>query len=80
MTWNTDYEPAILKINGSTYEVDAGADFVETVKTYSKREGYSKVKVFLVEDGVEEEIEVSEAPETIQQGMEIIVRPYEKAA
>jgi len=78
--WNTDYEPAQLSINGNIYDVEVGVDFVETVRIYAKTAGYSKVKVFLIENGVEYEVNKGEAPEYVKEGMEIIIRPYEKAA
>lgn len=81
--WDVEKKLAMLAkltVAGEEFDIEPGASFSGVVNDYSKQMGLSKVRVFLIEDGVEEEVSKDDAPLLIEEGMEIVVRPYEKAA
>lgn len=78
--WDSTYEAPIVTVCGERCEEEAGAPFAETVKEYARNAGFSKFRVFLTENGVETEVDAENAPDTFREGMEVTVKPYEKAA
>lgn len=83
MTWDSEIKPSTLMIiYAEEYPLDVGAPFTETVKQYARDVAqYSKFRVFITENGIEREVRSAEdAPAYIREGMEISIRPYEKAA
>lgn len=79
--WETNeiVEPTVT-INGEVIVLTSGEPFRDTIIQIANVEGYSKVRVFMVVNGVEEEVTPDNAPQIIENGMEIIIRPYEKAS
>jgi len=82
--WDSTFVPAnatVLYCNSEEIELEVGASFIETVKEAARDAGYSKFRVFVIENGVEREVMGSEdAPSTITEGMQLKITPYEKAA
>jgi hypothetical protein len=66
---------AFLRVNGARISVDIGASFIETVKTEARKAGLGKFRTYL--NG--SEIKPSQAPDTIDEGMMVEVRPYDVA-
>lgn len=66
---------ANLIINGSTSTVAAGTSFKETVINAARDAGLGKFRVIL--NG--SEIDPADAPDTLEAGMSLEVRPYEVA-
>lgn len=78
--WDSTYEAPIVTVCNERNEEEAGAPFAETVKEYARYAGFSKFRVFVTENGVETEVDADNAPETLKEGMEVTIKPYEKAA
>lgn len=78
--WDSNFEAPVVKVCGQSYEEEAGASFTEVVKDYARESGFSKFRVFVTQNGVETEIEADNAPDTLKEGMEVAIKPYEKAA
>lgn len=64
-----------IRVNGSEIALEAGADFVDTVKTVARDSQMGKFRLFL--DG--NEIKPSEAPSQVEEGMKLELRPYDVA-
>ncbi len=64
-----------LTINGSTTNVAAGTSFRDTVVNAARDAGLGKFRVIL--DG--QEIDPADAPDTMEAGMSLEIRPYEVA-
>ena len=62
-------------VNGAYVPVEEGASFLPSVKAVALQAGFGKFRVML--NG--EEIRPTTAPETIQPGQEISLRPYDEA-
>lgn len=78
--WETKSGVAVININGEKIEIDEGESFISTIKQVAEDSGYSKFRVFLVEDGIEAEVDPSDAPVVFEADMEVFIKPYEKAA
>lgn len=82
--WDATFQPAeatVCYCNSETIELEVGEPFVETIKETARDFGYSKFRVFLIENGVEREVMGTEdAPSTITEGLQVKITPYEKAA
>lgn len=78
--WDSNYQAPVVKVCGRSIEEEPGMRFAEAVKEHAREAGFSKFRVFVTQNGVETEIEADNAPETITEGMEISIKPYEKAA
>ncbi len=68
-------ENPTLTINGSTTAIDNGTSFRDTVISAARDAGLGKFRVIL--DGAE--IDPAAAPDTLQSGMSLEIRPYEVA-
>ena len=66
---------ASLLINGSTRRVETGASFMQTCKNAAVQAGFGKFRVFL--NGVE--VRPSTAPQTIEPGQRMEIRPFDEA-
>lgn len=64
-----------LTINGSTTTIQSGASFRDTVVSAARVAGLGKFRVIL--NG--SEIDPADAPETLDAGMSLEIRPYEVA-
>jgi len=64
-----------IRVNNSDREIEPGANFVEVVKSTARDAGLGKFRTFLNGD----EIRPSEAPDTIEEGMRLELRPYDVA-
>ena len=64
-----------IRVNGSFVAVEVGKPFAEAVTTVAKNAGLGKFRVF--KDGAE--IKPSEAPDTITEGLQLDLRPYDVA-
>jgi len=73
-----DSEPeynTYVRVNGSESPLTVGANFAQTIKDVARDAGLGKFRVFL--NG--EEVRPSSAPDTIQEGMGLELRPYDTA-
>lgn len=68
-------EQTTLTINGSTTTVEAGSSFRDTVVNAARDAGLGKFRVIL--NG--SEIDPADAPDTLDAGMSLEIRPYEVA-
>lgn len=66
---------ATLTVNGSTTNVTAGTSFRDTVIGAARDAGLGKFRVIL--NG--SEIDPADAPDTLESGMSLEIRPYEVA-
>jgi len=66
---------ATLTINGSITEVEDGTSFRDTVLGAARDAGLGKFRVIL--NGTE--IDPAQAPDTLQSGMSLEIKPYEVA-
>ncbi len=66
---------ATLTINGSQTQVASGTSFRDTVISSARDAGLGKFRVIL--NG--SEIDPAQAPETLEPGMSLEIRPYEVA-
>lgn len=64
-----------ILVNGSYVPVEEGSPFLQTVKSVALQAGFGKFRVTL--NGAD--VRPSTAPETIQPGQEISLRPYDEA-
>ena len=64
-----------IRVNGSNIAVDPGTAFKDVVKDAARNAGLGKFRVHL--NG--EEIRPSDAPEVVQEGMRMELRPYDVA-
>jgi len=64
-----------IRVNGSNISVAPGTAFKDVVKDTARNAGLGKFRVHL--NG--EEIRPSDAPETVQEGMKMELRPYDVA-
>lgn len=78
--WDSTYEAPKVNICGRSVEEEAGIGFAEVVKEHARDAGFSKFRVFLTQNGVESEVDADNAPSTLEEGMEVTIKPYEKAA
>ena len=78
MAFSTEYVIPTIKICGEVYEVEEGDPFVSTVTQYGRDAGFRKIRVFLIKNGVEEEISESAPPAVFESGMEVVIKSYEK--
>jgi hypothetical protein len=67
--------PTSIRVNNSDRAIEPGANFVEVVKSTARDAGLGKFRTFL--NG--SEIRPSEAPDTIEEGMKLELRPYDVA-
>jgi hypothetical protein len=72
--FETSYETAAF-VNGATIQLEAGANFKDTVIRLAADAGMGKFKAYL--NGTE--VKPSQAPETIQAGDRLEVMPYDVA-
>ncbi len=76
-----DSEPApedggtYIRVNGSNVAVGAGTSFGATVTETAKNAGLGKFRVFM--DG--NEVKPADAPDMIEAGMNVELRPYDVA-
>ncbi len=71
----------VVTVNSEEVEMEPGDPFLEAVRDCALDAGYSKFRVFITRNGVEEEIRgPEEAPAMITEGMKLRITPYEKAA
>jgi hypothetical protein len=70
-----DRPGAFIRVNGANVRVDVGSSFFESIKAEAQNAGLGKFRVYL--NG--SEIKPSQAPDTIQDGMMVEVRPYDVA-
>lgn len=68
-------ENTTLTINGSTSTIESGSSFRDTVVNAARDAGLGKFRVIL--DGTE--IDPATAPETLDAGMSLEIKPYEIA-
>ena len=68
-------EGAGIRVNGSFVALEVGKPFAQAVTETAKAAGLGKFRVF--KDGAE--IKPSEAPDTITDGMQLDLRPYDVA-
>lgn len=66
---------ATMTINGSETQLEVGSSFRDAVLAAARDAGLGKFRVIL--NG--EEIDPATAPDTIEEGMQLSVRPYEVA-
>ena len=64
-----------VSINGQNIRLEAGANFVDTVKNISRDAGFGKFRTYL--NG--EEIKPSQAPSMINEGDRLEIRAYDVA-
>ena len=64
-----------IRINNSDREIQPGANFIEVVKSTARDAGLGKFRTFLNGN----EIRPSEAPDTVESGMKLELRPYDVA-
>jgi hypothetical protein len=64
-----------IRVNNSDREIEPGSSFIETVKATARDAGLGKFRTYL--NG--REIRPSEAPDTIDEGMKLELRPYDVA-
>lgn len=64
-----------IRVNGSTLDVQPGANFISTVKEAAKNAGLGKFRVFI--NGLE--TMPSDAPETFEEGDVVELRKYDVA-
>ena len=64
-----------IRVNGANINVEPGSDFKTTVKLHAQDAGLGKFRVFM--NG--EEIKPSMAPEVINEGTNLELRPYDTA-
>ncbi len=64
-----------VRINGANIDIDPGSNFKSTIKEKAEEAGLGKFRVFLNGN----EIKPSEAPEIIESGMQVELRPYDIA-
>ncbi len=64
-----------IRVNGSFVALDVGKPFAQAVTEVAKSANLGKFRVF--KDGAE--IKPSEAPDTITEGMQLDLRPYDVA-
>ena len=62
-------------VNGAYVPVEEGSPFLSTVKAVALQAGFGKSRVML--NG--EEVRPTTAPETVQPGQQISLRPYDEA-
>ena len=70
-----DSRMSYILVNGATIEVQPGSSMKETVRTYARDAGLGKFRVFL--NG--SEVRPSEAPEVVEAGTKIELRPFDVA-
>jgi hypothetical protein len=68
-------EGPVMIVNGSVINLEAGSDFVTTVKDIARNANFGKFRLYL--DG--SEISPAEAPSTITSEMKVELRPYDVA-
>lgn len=64
-----------IRVNGSDRPIEVGSSLVSTIKETARDAGLGKFRVFL--DG--EEIRPSEAPDTVEEGMNLELHPFDVA-
>jgi hypothetical protein len=64
-----------IRVNGANLPVEAGSNFKETVKSHAIEAGLGKFRCFL--NG--REIKPKDAPESIDEGSQLELRPYDAA-
>ena len=64
-----------IRVNNSDQPIEVGTSFVEVVKNTARNAGLGKFRTFL--NG--REVRPSEAPDTIEEGMQLELRPYDVA-
>lgn len=78
--WDSNYQAPIVRVCGQVHEEEEGLGFAEVVKEHAREAGFSKFRVFVTQNGVESEVEADDAPDVLREGMEVNIKPYEKAA
>jgi len=73
--FNTEENEAVLRVNGAETFVNAGDNLRETVLNAAREAGYQKFHLFIND----EEVLPSNAPDTVEDGMVIEIRPYDVA-
>lgn len=68
-------ETTTLTVNGSTTTIESGSSFRDTAVNAARDAGLGKFRVIL--NG--SEIDPADAPETLDSGMSLEIRPYEVA-
>ena len=71
----TDAPGSFIRVNGANISVEPGADAVESIKSEARNAGLGKFRVIL--NGTE--IDPAAAPETLDAGMSLEIKPYEVA-
>lgn len=62
-------------VNGSVVRLTPGSSFKDTIQSLARDAGFGKFRVLVAG----EEVRPNEAPETIQDGMSVELRPYDVA-
>jgi hypothetical protein len=71
----TNGEGTFVRINGANIDISPGSNFKDTIKVKAEEAGLGKFRVFLGGS----EIKPSEAPNVIEEGMQVELRPYDIA-
>jgi hypothetical protein len=64
-----------IRVNNSDRPLDIGQSFVEVVKESARMANMGKFRVFLND----RELRPGDAPDSIEEGMKVELRPYDKA-
>lgn len=64
-----------IRVNGSDRQIDVGSSLTSVIKETARDAGLGKFRVFL--NG--EEIRPSEAPDVVEEGMGLELRPFDVA-
>lgn len=80
MVWDANYEAPSVEVCGRREEFEAGDPFVDVVVGMAREAGFSKFRVFVTKNGYTSEVDESDAPNVLEEGMSVSVKPYEKAA
>lgn len=72
---NRETSSTFIRVNGANLPIEPGTDFGSVVTNAARDSGLGKFRVFLNGD----EIKPSEKPETVLEGSQMELRPYDVA-